>query len=277
MRSTAIAVARVVLFASTAFLLLLTAIAQESKPRIFITDSTSWEIAGASGGSAGAFASEVRGGARPQTAEIIKTFGERCPEVVANNKQEKADYVVVLDHEGGKGYMRRRNKVAVFNKDGDAIVSRSTRSLGNSVQDACEAIVRNWSARFTSHSESAGAPAIAGSVTRTGVEPVSVSPQPTSTRQTTPSAQPLVLPVATAEKNDSPTGSEVLGTVSVTSNPDGAEIFIDSIGEGRTPTILKLTAGKHSVQLVIKGYKDWTSDLVVKANSIVNVTAALEK
>jgi len=99
---------------------------------------------GNSGHVNGTYASSMAGGARPQTAEIIKTFGERCPEVVINNKQEKADYVVVLDHEGGKGVVRRRNKIAVFNRDGDAIVSHSTRSLGNSVKDGCAAIVNDW-------------------------------------------------------------------------------------------------------------------------------------
>jgi len=120
---------------------------EQSRPRVFITDSQSWEVVGSAAGSGGTFASRTQGGARPQTAEIIKTFGERCQQVIVNNKQEKADYVIVLDHEGGKGYLQRRNKVAVFNKDGDAIVSRSTRSLGNSVQDACGAIVADWSGR----------------------------------------------------------------------------------------------------------------------------------
>ena len=60
--------------------------------------------------------------------------------MVVNNKQDKADYVVVLDHEGGKSILAHDNKVAVFNSDGDAVVSHSTRSLGNSVKDACEAI-----------------------------------------------------------------------------------------------------------------------------------------
>src|SRR6266849_3276937 len=124
-----------------------TVIAEEHRPRVFITDSSSWEVVGSAAGSGGTFASRTQGGARPQTAEIIKTFGERCQQVIVNNKQEKADYVIVLDHEGGKGYLQRRNKVAVFNKDGDAIVSRSTRSLGNSVQDACGAIVADWSGR----------------------------------------------------------------------------------------------------------------------------------
>jgi len=103
---------------------------EETKPRVFITDSTSWEVSGAAGGSGGAFASTMSGGARPQTAEIVKTFGERCQQVLVNNKMEKADYIVVLDHEGGKGYLRKRNKMAVLSPLGltDGRSCFSTRS-----------------------------------------------------------------------------------------------------------------------------------------------------
>lgn len=83
-------------------------------PRVFITDSKSREIRGNTGGTGGAFGGHSSGGARPQTAEIIKTFGERCPSAIVTMKQEKADYVVVLEHEGGKSLLRRDNKVAVF-------------------------------------------------------------------------------------------------------------------------------------------------------------------
>ena len=76
--------------------------ADSERARVFITDSQSWEIGGYSGSSGGAGGAMVHGGARPQTAEIVKTFGERCPQVTPNNKQEKADYIVLLDHEGGK-------------------------------------------------------------------------------------------------------------------------------------------------------------------------------
>ena len=116
----------------------------KERARVFITDSESWEVGGA-GGTAGSFGAESHGGARPQTAEIIKTFGERCPNVVTNNIQMKTDYIVVLDHEGGKGYFSHRNKVAVFTRvTGDSIVSKSTLSLGGSVQTACEAIAADW-------------------------------------------------------------------------------------------------------------------------------------
>jgi hypothetical protein len=118
--------------------------AAEEKPRVYVTDSKSWEIGGAVGGTADGFGGAARGGDRPQTAEIMKTFGERCPAVIINNKKEKADYVVLLDHEGGKDPISRDNKVVVFNRDGDSILSRSTRVLGNAVKDVCGAISEDW-------------------------------------------------------------------------------------------------------------------------------------
>src|SRR6185312_2088731 len=117
------------------------------KPRVFITDSQSWEMEAAAGGSAGSFGGASRGGARSQTAEIIKTFGEKCPSVTVNNMREKAAYIVVLDHEGGKGALRHKNKVAVFDaQSGDSIVSKSTLSLGGSVEEACRGIEKHWAA-----------------------------------------------------------------------------------------------------------------------------------
>lgn len=112
----------------------------DKKTRVYITDSQSWQVSGGWGASGGTGGGTTQGGARPQTAEIIKTFGERCPDLTVSNNRDKANYVVILDHEGGKGALSHKNKVAVFNRDGDSIFSHSTMSLGNSVKDACEAI-----------------------------------------------------------------------------------------------------------------------------------------
>ena len=119
--------------------------ANDGKIRVFVTDSQSWETRSGSsaGGNRNAWGAHswMAGGARPQTAEIIKTINQRCPEVTVTNNTEKADYVLTLDHEGGKGLLAHRNKIAVFNRDGDDIFSDSTRELGNSVKDACQAIL----------------------------------------------------------------------------------------------------------------------------------------
>ena len=132
--------------------MVLPAFAQEQdQPRVFITESQSWSSSGgglvvATGGVITA-GKRGRGGARPQTAEIIKTFNERCGRCVVTMNKEKADYVVILDHEGGKSLIRHDNKFALFNKDGDAIRSGSTRNLGTAVKEACEALTRDWKSR----------------------------------------------------------------------------------------------------------------------------------
>jgi|SRR5438132_4400492 len=117
--------------------------ASDGKTRIYVSDSQSWEVNGGWGVSHGSAGGYERGGARPQTAEIIKTFNQRCPEYIVTNKKNRANYAVILDHEGGKGVLRRRNKIVVFNREGDAIFSNSTIELGSSVKDACAAVTKD--------------------------------------------------------------------------------------------------------------------------------------
>jgi hypothetical protein len=132
--------------------LLLIAVQAQDKPRVFITESQSWSSSGGGGlvvvaGGVITAGRRSKSGARPQTAEIIKTFNERCGKCVVTMNKEKADYVVILDHEGGKSIIRHDNKFALFNKDGDAIRSGSTRSLGAAVKEACEALTKDWKSR----------------------------------------------------------------------------------------------------------------------------------
>ena len=92
-------------------------------------------IGGSGGGS-------LQGGAKPQTAEIMKTINKRreCGGIVVTINREKADYVLILERVGGRGVVQKDNKMALFDRDGDMVASSSTRSLGNAVKDACEAI-----------------------------------------------------------------------------------------------------------------------------------------
>jgi PEGA domain len=215
----------------------------EDHPRVFITDSTSWETRGSAGGSGGVWAASTHGGARPQTAEIIKTFGQRCPNVLVNNKQEMADYVVVLDHEGGKGWLQHRNKVAVFNAvSGDSVVSKSTLSLGGSVQEACEAIAKHWSEH--------------GAEIR--AEASKAKEKPASSAPTTVAAAPAA------------------ARVSVASNPDGADIEIDGSFVGNTPSVIELAPGEHTVTVTKSGFKPWTRKTKISGGEI-RMSADLEK
>ena len=205
------------------------------RARVFITDSNSWETHSAAGGGGNSngvgFAGSSSGGARPQTAEIIKTFGQRCPQVVVNNRPIMVDYVVELDHEGGKGLLRHKDKVAVFIRtSGDGIFSESTLSVGGSVADACKAILAHWN----SHASELKAAAIAAA-----------SPPPVA------APTPIVVQTAAA----APPG------VSVDASVPNCDIEVDGEFVGNTPSVVALASGKHQVSVKKAGFQDWTRSI----------------
>ena len=110
--------------------------------RIFVRESESWSVSGGNAEFEGTGSGSLQGGAKPQTAEIMKTISKRreCRGIVVTINRERADYILMLDRVGGRGIVQKDNKMALFNKEGDMVASTSTRSLGNAVKDACMAI-----------------------------------------------------------------------------------------------------------------------------------------
>jgi hypothetical protein len=120
---------------------------QDNRPRVHIEESQSWEVesdpifgsvdkkgrGSISGGAS-------RGGAKPRTAETMKRFSRQCQNVVVTLYKEKADFIVLLEHEGGKDLFNKDNKLAVFNRDGDLVTSGSFSRPRKAVETACAAI-----------------------------------------------------------------------------------------------------------------------------------------
>ncbi len=127
---------------------LVTTAHRPESPRVFVSESGSCEMSTGSWGprrTAGGWSfGAAKGGAQPQAAEIIRTVRERCPGITIITKRHRAEYVLLLDHEGSKTFLLKR--ICLFNKDGDSIESRSTVSLGSSVENACIALMEDWKA-----------------------------------------------------------------------------------------------------------------------------------
>lgn len=105
------------------------------KLRVFVEDSNdSWSFS--------ASRHFGQGSTHPQTVEVMKTFGESCPNLIVTDRPDKADYVVRFERESMKG-LRKHNKFAAFNKDGDMVYSASTRALGNAVRGFCSSLRQN--------------------------------------------------------------------------------------------------------------------------------------
>src|SRR4029077_9939339 len=71
------------------------------------------------------------------------------------------------------------------------------------------------------------------------------------------------------------TAPDAVGTVSISSDPDGAEIFIDDKFHGNTPATLRLPAGSHAVVLRFPGHTDWRRNLEVLKSSKTSLKATL--
>jgi len=166
------------------------------------------------------------------------TFGQRCPQVIVNNRPSMVDYVVELDHEGGKGLLAHKDKVAVFVRtSGDGIFSQSTLSVGGSVEGACKALLAHWAA----HSSELEAAAIAAAA------PPPVAP-----------AVPIVVQAAAA-----PTPG-----ISVDASVPNCDIEVDGEFVGNTPSTITLAPGKHQVAVKKTGYEDWTRTMTFSGGTV---------
>jgi hypothetical protein len=77
---------------------------------------------------------------------------------------------------------------------------------------------------------------------------------------------------ATNLGNPAPTGE---ATAEISSNPSGADIEIDGIFVGNTPSSLAIAAGQHAVRVSKNGYKQWERTLRSSTGSI-KIAAVLE-
>jgi hypothetical protein len=85
------------------------------------------------------------------------------------------------------------------------------------------------------------------------------------------------MPVTALQEQHLFQSDSAAATVSITSEPGGADIFVDSIGMGKTPRILQIKPGAHSIQIAKEGYADWSTKIDAEKGSITNVTAKLGK
>jgi hypothetical protein len=73
-----------------------------------------------------------------------------------------------------------------------------------------------------------------------------------------------------------PTLSPGTGTVSVSSTPAGAQVFLDDVYLGVTPvTLPSVSPGSHVILLKNPGYTDWQATIMVQANQNTPVSATM--
>jgi len=67
-----------------------------------------------------------------------------------------------------------------------------------------------------------------------------------------------------------------IGTLQITSDPQGANIFLDNIYQGITPlTLSSVNAGTHTLVLRLSGYNNYSSSVTITPGQVLQVQAAL--
>jgi S1-C subfamily serine protease len=85
-------------------------------------------------------------------------------------------------------------------------------------------------------------------------------------------------PTVSAPNQSSLPASQALdgfGSISVSSVPDSAEVFVDDKFVGNTPETLKLSVGPHIIKLKFDGRKDWERSIEILKDSQLNLKAQL--
>jgi hypothetical protein len=115
--------------------------------RVFVTDIQSWTARGAWSGvpakdatPAAALDAKEAAAISSEVDKLVTEVNQQCPQVLITSDISKASFAVTLDHEK-KSRVSERNKIVVFNHNGDDIYSADTRGLGESLPEACKAIV----------------------------------------------------------------------------------------------------------------------------------------
>lgn len=97
-----------------------------------------------------------------------------------------------------------------------------------------------------------------------------------TTRVTNDTQESTPPPAANALAESAPSADGV-GTVSLTTTPDGADVYVDGQFNGNSPATLKLKPGKHSIRVSAAGYKEWTREITSDAGASVSLKATLQK
>jgi S1-C subfamily serine protease len=103
-----------------------------------------------------------------------------------------------------------------------------------------------------------------------------VEKKPASATNQTASGQDQNMDSGAVSSTPPSAAPDAVGTVTISSDPDGAEIFVDEKFHGNTPATLKLSAGSHAILLRFPGHADCRRTLEVLKSSKTSLRAALD-
>jgi len=90
-------------------------------------------------------------------------------------------------------------------------------------------------------------------------------------------AQPKPAPAGPAPVSAPPVSIQGSSNLVLSSNPEGAEILLDNVLVGMTPSRLTITAGPHKIVFSKQGFKDSSRQFIALKDSDLTISAEMEK
>jgi hypothetical protein len=121
------------------------------KPRVYVSDSQSWQEIGGFGNPS-ADSGTLYAGYNPDMVDIYQDFTSDCTAVTVVQDKSKADYAILFDKGSAKkgvkglGGLVKVNKVTVLARTGETLLSDESHSEDTAVRMACSAIAQKTGA-----------------------------------------------------------------------------------------------------------------------------------
>ncbi|MGH9735559.1 MAG: hypothetical protein ACRD8A_13330 [Candidatus Acidiferrales bacterium] len=116
------------------------------KPRVYVSDTASWNASGGFGNSSSVAPGALYGGYNPELVDVYQDFTSDCAAMTVTQKKSDADFVVLFDKgTPKKGFtglhgLVKVNRVTVLSKTGETLVSEADHSPDAAVAAACNAV-----------------------------------------------------------------------------------------------------------------------------------------
>jgi hypothetical protein len=120
--------------------------AEPSKPRVYISDTASWDASGGFGNPSSVPKGALYGGYNPDLVDIYQDFTSDCSAVAVTQKKSNASFAILFDKGTSKkgikglGGLVKVNKITVLSRNGETVLSDEAHSADLAVQKACAAV-----------------------------------------------------------------------------------------------------------------------------------------
>ena len=198
------------------------------------------------------------------------------------------NHLIVIKKSGFKPWERKlkisTGKVGITadleaeSAQGSAVTAAETKKEPDVSKQSSETVAPVVVPDLSKHGTEVTAPVVSPERSKHASEAAAPATLPETSKHRAEAVVPVVTEASTSTGPPISTGPvENTGTITVTSEPNGAAIYVDNSSVGIAPVTLRLKPGKHSIRGFKRGYQNWFQMVTVEAGQNLPLTVAMQK